>query len=97
MSYCVSVNSVAKNAIHWKRSEWNLHDNTLPVANGNKPKSTVLMLVKHHEVWGQDWNQKNIVVDVVKAGMLIKIIITNNRVGLQSLYALEGADQCIRL
>ena len=91
MNYCVSVNSVAKNAIHWK----NL--NGLPVANGNKPKSTVQLLVKHHEVWGQDWNEKNIVVDVVKAGMLSEIIITNNRVGLQSLYALEGADQGIRL
>ena len=47
--------------------------------------------------WGQDWNEKNIVVDVVKAGMLSEIIITNNRVGLQSLYVLEGADQGIRL
>ena len=36
-------------------------------------------------------------VDVVKAGMLLEIIITNNRVGLQSLYDLEGTDQGVRL
>ena len=93
---CISKFS-GKECNSLQKSQWNLRDNTLPVANGNEPKSTVLSPVKHHEVWGQDWNEKNIVVDVVKAGILKEIIITNNRVGLQSLYALEGADQGVRL